>query len=168
MINTRQVGIVAKACMSIFVIQCKCNMVLEKREEKGKTRNQNQRENKSTAQLFSLTFVPVSQQISSHYNDAIMSAMASQITGVSIVYSIVCSDADKRKHQSSTSLAFVGGIYRWPVKSQHKWPVTQKMFLFNDVIMVNTESIFYFRSAMSPYKILDCVYGYVISSPPPK
>ena len=33
--------------------------------------------------------------------------MASQITGVSIVYSAVCSGADQRKHQSSASLAFV-------------------------------------------------------------
>ena len=39
--------------------------------------------------------------------DVIMSAMASQITGVSIVCSIVCSDADQRKNQSPTSLAFV-------------------------------------------------------------
>ena len=27
------------------------------------------------------------------------------------------------------------GIYRWPVNSPHKWPVTQKMFPFEDVIM---------------------------------
>ena len=32
-----------------------------------------------------------------------MSAMASQITGVSTVYSTVCSGADQRKHQSSFS-----------------------------------------------------------------
>ena len=36
-----------------------------------------------------------------------LSAMASQIIGVSIVYSIVCSGADEIKHQSSASLAFV-------------------------------------------------------------
>ena len=38
-----------------------------------------------------------------------MGAMASRITGVSIVYSTVCSDADQSKHQSSASLVFVGG-----------------------------------------------------------
>ena len=43
-----------------------------------------------------------------HYNDVIMSAVAPQITGVSIVYSTVCSGADQRKHHSPTSLAFVG------------------------------------------------------------
>ena len=36
-----------------------------------------------------------------HYNDAIMSALASPITSVSIVCPIVCSGADQRKHQSS-------------------------------------------------------------------
>ena len=71
----------------------------------------------------------------SHYSDVIMNAMASQITGVSIAYSAVCSGADQRKHQSSTSLAFVRGIHRWPVNSPHKGPVTRKMFPFNDVIM---------------------------------
>ena len=60
-----------------------------------------------------------------YYNDVIMGAMASQITGVSIVYSTVCSGADQRKHQSSASLAFVGGIHWWPVNSPHKGPVTR-------------------------------------------
>ena len=55
-----------------------------------------------------------------------MSAMASQITSLTIVYSIVYSGADQRKHQSSASLAFVRGIHRWPVNSQHKGPVTRK------------------------------------------
>ena len=40
-----------------------------------------------------------------------------------------------RKHQSSVSLAFVWGIHRGPVNSPHKWPVTRKMFPFDDVIM---------------------------------
>ena len=43
---------------------------------------------------------------SHHYSDAIMSAMASQITSVSIVYSTVCSGTDQRKHQSSSSLKY--------------------------------------------------------------
>ena len=43
--------------------------------------------------------------------------------------------ADQRKHQSSTSLAFVRGIHRQPVNSPHKWPVTRKMFPLDDVIM---------------------------------
>ena len=70
------------------------------------------------------------------YNsDVIMSAMASQITGVLIVCLNVCSVTDQRKHQSSMSLAFVGGIHRWPMNSTHKGPVTRKMFPFDDVTM---------------------------------
>ena len=54
---------------------------------------------------------------SMHYNDVIMTKMASQMTSLTIVYSTVYSD--QRKHQSSASLAFV-----------------RKMFPFDDVIMV--------------------------------
>ena len=42
-----------------------------------------------------------------------------------------------KKHQSSVSLAFVRGIHRGPVNAPHKWPVTRKMFPFDDVIMKN-------------------------------
>ena len=52
------------------------------------------------------------------------------------LYSTVYSGIDQRKHQSSASLAFVQVIHRWPVNSPHKWPVTQKMFPFDDVIMM--------------------------------
>ena len=71
----------------------------------------------------------------SHYNDVIMSAVASQITSLKSVYSTVLSGADPRKHQSSASLAFVRGIHRWPVNSPHKGPVTRRMLPFDDVIM---------------------------------
>ena len=70
-----------------------------------------------------------------HYSDVIMGAIASQITSLAIVYSTVYSVADQRKHQSSASLAFVLGIHRWPMNSPHNWPVTRKMFLFDDVTM---------------------------------
>ena len=70
-----------------------------------------------------------------HYDDVIMTTIASQITSLMVVYSTVYSDADQRKHQSSASLAFVQGIHRIPVNSPHKWPVTRKKFPFDDVIM---------------------------------
>ena len=55
-----------------------------------------------------------------HDNDVIMSAMASLITGVLIVYSTVFFKAQmNEKHQSSASLAFVRGIHRWPVNTPH-------------------------------------------------
>ena len=62
-----------------------------------------------------------------HNSDAIMNAMAYQITGVSIVYSNVCWGTYQIKHQSS--------VPRWPVDSHHKGPITRKTFLFDDVIM---------------------------------
>ena len=72
---------------------------------------------------------------SPHYNDVMRGTIASQITSIAIVYSTVYSDADQRKHQSSASLAFMRGIHRGAVNSPHKWPVTRKMFPFDDVIM---------------------------------
>ena len=47
-----------------------------------------------------------------HYNDVKMGEMASQFTSLTSVYSTV-----------------------WPVNSPYKWPVTRKMFPFDDVIM---------------------------------
>ena len=76
-----------------------------------------------------------SENIACHYNDIIMTTMASQITSLMNIYLIVYSDADQRKHQSSASQAFVRGNHRLPVNSPHKWPVTRKMFPFDDVIM---------------------------------
>ena len=70
-----------------------------------------------------------------HYDDVIMGAIASQITSLTIVYLTVYAGADQSKHQSPASLAFVWGIHRGPVNSPHKWPVTRKMFPFDDVIM---------------------------------
>ena len=68
----------------------------------------------------------------SHYDDVIMSAIASQITSLTSAYSTVYSGANQRKHESSASLAFVRG----PVNSPHKGSVTRKMFPFDDVIML--------------------------------
>ena len=62
------------------------------------------------ATCLALLYTPPTE---SHYSDVIISAIASQITGVSIVCSTVCSGADQRNHQSSASLAFVRGVHRW-------------------------------------------------------
>ena len=75
-----------------------------------------------------------------------MDWIASQITSLPVVCSIVYSDVNQRKHQSSASLAFVREIHRGPVNFPHKWPVTRKMFPFDDVIMLhilqNTKCVF--------------------------
>ena len=52
------------------------------------------------------------RHVYSHRSDVVMSAMASQITGVWIVWSTVCSSADQRKYQSYASLAFMRWIHR--------------------------------------------------------
>ena len=80
-------------------------------------------------------FATCSRKMHCHYNDVIMSSIASQITSLTIFYSAVYSGTDQRKHQSPASLAFTGGIHRWPVNSPHKWPVTRKRFPFDDIIM---------------------------------
>ena len=97
-----------------------------------------------------------------HYNDVIMSAMASQITSRAIVYSAAYSSADQRKHQSSASLAFVRGIHRWLVNSPHKGPVTRKMLHFHGAIMdsvirgprTSASTIYYENKTM-------CVFAFI-------
>ena len=79
---------------------------------------------------------PAYHSFQMHYSGFIMSATASQITGVSIVCSTVCSGADQTKHQSSVLPALAKRTHRWTVDSPHKGPVTRKMFPFDDVIMV--------------------------------
>ena len=70
-----------------------------------------------------------------HYDDVIMSTMASQINSLSVVCSTVYLGANKRKHQSSASLAFMRGIHWWPVNFLHSGPITRKMFLFDEVFV---------------------------------
>ena len=65
-----------------------------------------------------------------------MREMASEIVGVPIAYSTVCSGADQRKHQSSAALAVLRGVDWRPVNSLHKDPVAQTIFIFDDIIML--------------------------------
>ena len=64
-----------------------------------------------------------------------MGTIASQITSLTMVFSTVYLDTDRRKHQCSASLAIVRGIHWRPVISPHKWPVTRKMLPLDDIIM---------------------------------
>ena len=67
-----------------------------------------------------------------HNNGVIISAMASQVTNLTTVYSTVYSGANQRKSKIRvTGLCAENS----PVNSPHKWPVTRKMFPFDDVIM---------------------------------
>ena len=92
-----------------------------------------------------------------HYSEVIMGAMASQITGLTMVYSAFYSGEDQRKHQSSASLAFVRGIHRSSVNSPYKWPVTRKIFPFDDVIMARESKnspLFIYRI----YQLIDLIH----------
>ena len=69
-----------------------------------------------------------------HNSDVMMGIVASQITSLTTVYSTIYSGGYHGKHQSSMSQAFVQGIHWWPVNSLHKWPVSRKIFPFDNVI----------------------------------
>ena len=78
----------------------------------------------------------IGNSLGAHYSDVIMSAMASPITGVSIVCSTVCSGPCRSKKKSKLrATGLCEGIHRWPVDSHHKGPVRRKMFPFDDAIM---------------------------------
>ena len=51
-------------------------------------------------------------ELQTHFDDVIMSTMASQINSLMVVYWTVYSGADQRKHQIPASLALVRGIQR--------------------------------------------------------
>ena len=55
-----------------------------------------------------------------YYSEIVIHKMVSQTTGVLIVCSIACWGEDRREHQSSVSLAFVRGIYRWISRTKGK------------------------------------------------
>ena len=77
-----------------------------------------------------------------HYSNVIMSAMASQITGVSMVCSTVCPGAGQKKTSKLRVTGLLGGIHRRPVNSPNKGPVTRKMLPFDDVIVLKAASFF--------------------------
>ena len=73
-----------------------------------------------------------------HYNIIIMSAMASQITRLTIIYSAFYSGEDQRKKSKLCVTGLRAENSPWPVNSPHKGPVTREMFPFDDVIMPTT------------------------------
>ena len=71
-----------------------------------------------------------------HYTDVIITTMASQITSLTMVYPTVYSDADQKKTSKLRVTGLCVGNSPVPMNSLHKGPVTQKMFPFDDVIMI--------------------------------
>ena len=89
-----------------------------------------------------------------HYDDVIMGTIASEITSLTIVYSIDYSGADQRKHQSSASLAFVRGIHR-----TGEFPAQMASYAENVSIWWRhrDNSGVVIMSSMPSYQRLDCL-----------
>ena len=66
-----------------------------------------------------------------HYDDVIMGAMASHITSLNRLFSCRSKETSKLR---VTGLCV--GNSPGPVNSPHKWPVTLKIFPFDDVIVI--------------------------------
>ena len=86
-----------------------------------------------------------------------MSATASQITSLGIVYSTVYSGADQRKHQSSMSLAFVWGDFPVTVEFPAQMASNADIFSFDDVIMNWVSCTFHPYNSMN-YQSTQTVY----------
>ena len=92
-----------------------------------------------------------------HYDDVIMSAIASQITSLTIVYSTVYSGADQRKHQSSASQAFVWGIHR------DRWIPRTKGQLRGKCFHLMTSSWKLFRRSDMVTYCQSCIFGAIVT-----
>ena len=95
-----------------------------------------------------------------HYDDVIMDTIASQITSLAIVYSIVYSSAVLRKHQSSASLAFVWGIHRGPVK----FPAQRASYAENVSIWWRHHALAGHQTALQ-INMVSYVYTGIVDSP---
>ena len=73
----------------------------------------------------------------SHYNDVLMTTMAFQITQPHGCFNRLFRCRSKKTSKLRVT-GLCAGNSPGPVNSPHKVPVTQKMFPFDDVIMVNS------------------------------
>ena len=102
----RAIGFFVNSKFRYFMAITLCRCFTSQRANDAESVSVSWRHHEICSQLAIITIIIVI----SHYSDVIMSAMASQTTSLTIVYSTVYSGSDQRKHQSSASLAFVRGI----------------------------------------------------------
>ena len=85
--------------------------------------------------IFEITLPPLpyhhSSKTCSHYSDVIMGAMVSQITSLTVV---LLNRLFRRRSKKTSKLPVTG-------LCEAKWPVTRKMFPFDDVIMYCTQPL---------------------------
>ena len=86
-----------------------------------------------------------------------MSALASQITSLTIVYSTTWPRSRSKITSKLRVTGLCRGIHRWPVNSQHKGPVTRKMIPFDEVIIDHGNLGFYFHYYCVVYGV--CKYS---------
>ena len=97
-----------------------------------------------------------------NYSDVIISAMASKITGVSVVYSNVCSGSDPGKNQELC----ITGLCEW--NSPVTGPVTRSMFPFDNITMQQRQVCRYGDYHSDSSRCTPCGIGrgyYVLPSP---
>ena len=96
--------------------------------------------------IYHISWGPVYKQIqffpTSRTDSESLQWRHNQRDSVPIIFSTACPGADQRKHQS-TATGLCERIHRSPVNSPHRRLVTQKMFLFDDVIMVTDHVMFH-------------------------
>ena len=99
-----------------------------------------------TVNVMSVNGLVMQAVSASHCNGVIISAMAFQIPSLTIVSSTVCSRCRSKKTSKS------------PVNSPHKWPITRKMFPFDDVIMIRYGGTHIYRE-FTVSELLHCTNG---------
>ena len=83
-----------------------------------------------------------------------MGAMASQITSLSIVHLNIYSGTDQENANAPRHYTLCGS----PVNSPHKWPVTRKMFPFDDVIMTCSMTVHVSEATIKYGVKMTCIY----------
>ena len=86
--------------------------------------------------------LPFNDWAACHYHDVIMSAIASQITSLTIVYSTFYSRRRSKKTSKLRVTGLCAGNSLVAGKFPHKGPVTRKMLPFDDEIMCVNNSPF--------------------------
>ena len=99
-----------------------------------------------------------------HYYDVIMGAIASQITSLTIVYSIVCSDADQKK----TSKLRVTGLCAGNSSGTGEFPAQMASNAENASIWWRHHGISFCGSMYVTYllKLFDLLHGYLDNGTP--
>ena len=85
----------------------------------------------------------ICREESCHHNGVIMGAIESQIISLTIAYSIIFFRRRSKKTSKLRVTGLCAGNSPGTVNSPHKWPVTRKMFPFDDVIVSQTKHMDY-------------------------